>query len=431
MSVAAVLASRKTARHASRPGMASRKVLWILLALALVRGLLYAVLNPPFGSPDEMTHFQYVAYLATNGASGPIGAEGHQPVLYYALMVPAYWLTAGQPAAVQLLAIRIASIPFLLGTVLFIWLAARKMVPDRPIVPIVAAAFVALQPELAYFGASANNDNAANFMAAVLTWLVVVLTVGKSDRRVVLVTAVAIGISLVTKGQILPVTAISAVVLSGHLVLRTRPSDRWKLALAAPASLAVAVALLAGRAGGRMVDVAATASSMLVDWPKAWAMAQQSGTDPFSYMFTSFWAAFIGESVRPADAWYFVPAAVVMLAVAGYLVALLSHSIRRVASCPAVLLRIVLVGMLVGVLLAAYLRYLYNYQFEDQPWRLQILQGRFLHVAIAPLALLVGEGWGLLTPARVRATAGWGVLGLLITFDVVSLAALALHYAWP
>ena len=431
MSVATIPASRRAALQIPRPSMTADKVLWVLLALALVRGLLYAVLNPPFASPDELAHFQYVAYLATNGASGPIGDEGHQPVLYYALMVPAYWLTSGQPEAVQLLAIRIASIPFLLGTVLFTWLAARKMAPSKPFVPIVAAALVALLPELAYFGASANNDNAANLVAALLTYLAVALISSGAYRWTAPVTAVAIGVSLVTKGQILPVVMISAAVLAGHTAVRTRPPDRWKLALYAAVPLLLAAALLDGRAGERMMEVAATASSMLVDWPKASAMAQQSGTDPFSYMFTSFWAAFIGESVRPADRWYLVPAGVVLLGGAGYLVALVSGSTRRAASRSTVLLRTVLLGMLAGVLLTAYLRYLYNYQFADQPWRLQILQGRFLHVAIAPLALLVGEGWGLLTPSRARAGAGWGILGLLIAFDVASLVALASHYAWP
>ena len=63
-------------------------MLYILLALTLVRGVLYAMLNPPFGSPDERAHFQYVQHLATGGAVAR-GAEGHQPVPYYALMVPA------------------------------------------------------------------------------------------------------------------------------------------------------------------------------------------------------------------------------------------------------------------------------------------------------------------------------------------------------
>ena len=180
-----------------------------------------------------------------------------------------------------------------------------------------------------------------------------------------------------------------------------------------------------------MMEVATTASSLLVDWPKAWEMAQQSGTDPFSYMFTSFWAAFIGESVHLADSWYLAPAAVVALAIAGYLVGFATGGIRGAASRSGALLRAVLLCMLVGVALTAYLRYLYNYQFADQRWRLQILQGRFLHVAIVPLALLVGEGWSLLTRSRARVMAGWGALALLFAFDVASLAVLAGHYAWP
>ena len=143
-------------------GNSARAFLWILLALTLVRGILYAIFNPPFGSPDETEHFKYVAYLATGGAAGPIGAEQHQPVPYYALMVPAYWLTASYPDVLQNLAIRIASLPLLLGIVAFTWLAAREMAPNKPLIAVVATAFVALHPENTVIAASANNDTAAN-----------------------------------------------------------------------------------------------------------------------------------------------------------------------------------------------------------------------------------------------------------------------------
>ncbi len=413
----------------------SNGIILILLGLALVRGILYAVLNPPFGSPDERDHFQYVAYLATNGAAGPIGEEGHQPVGYYALMVPTYRLTTGHPAAIQLLAIRLASIPFLLGTVVFTWLAARKMTPRRVVVPILAASMVALHPQLAYIGASANNDGSANFMGAVLAYLVISLIADKLHRWVIPVTAVASGIALLTKGQILPMVAVSVVALTARIVATMRTSDLWKLLLFATACALVAAAFVSSRAGQRMLDTAGAPGSMLVDWPKAWGIAQQSGTDPLSYVFTytltSFWAALLGESVRPANVWYIGPTLIVLLAAGGYLLRLSNRTGSPILTRSMIMLRVVLFCMVVGVGLVAVLRYLYWFQFDSYAWRLQILQGRFLHVALAPLALLTAEGWSLLLRRRSRAPFALMIVGMFALLDANSLAALASHYSWP
>ena len=402
----------------------------MLLALALVRGLLYAVLNPPFASPDEQAHFQYVAYLATNGASGPIGEEGHQPALYYALMVPAYWLTAGHPEAVQLLAIRIASIPFLLGTVLFTWLAARKMAPDKPFVAIVATAFVALQPELAYFSASANNDNAANFMAAVLTYLVVLLLRGKPGKWVIPAAAAAVGASLFTKSQILPIAAISGSVLAGCAIAQMRASGRWIPILYMIVPVLLTAAALTGHADTQMLAVATSAGSVLLDG-KAWGIAQQAGLQPFPYLFASFWASFVGESVGPADVWYLGPSAIVLLAAVGYSARLVSAMVGNPLSRSGVMLCVALLCMLVGVWLVAYLRFLYNFQFPEYIWRFQVLQGRFLDVALVPLVLLVADGWGLLVRQQLRALSSALILAAFVTLDASSLAVLASHYTWP
>lgn len=426
---APALGTRRNAIHLLRPDSSSF-TLFLFLCVVLVQGVLYAVLSPPFDGPDERAHLEYVAYLATSGASGPIGAEGHQPIGYYALMAPVYWLVRGQSVDVQLLAIRIASIPFMMGTVLLVWFAARAMAPRGNRVPLLAAGFVGLQPGLAYFSASANNDNAANLMGAALTYLVVTLLVGKPRGWAVPATAAAIGVAVLTKGQILPMMAVTAVVLAFHVIARIRTSSRSKLLLYAMVPVVLAIVGVAGRAGERMIIVAEQSGSMVVDWSKALEMIQQSAVQqPFAYMFLTFWTAYLGAAVRPANAWYFALAGVMLLAAAGYVLTLVLS--RSYLSHSAVLLRVALIGMLFGVGLIAYLRYLYWFQYPNYPWRMQLLQGHFLHVTMAPLALLLGEGWSLLIPSRVRAVGGWSILALLIAFNVASLAVLVGYYAWP
>lgn len=414
-------------------GDASVDFLWVVLALTLVRGVIYAVLNPPFGSPDEKPHFEYVANLATAGASGPRGDEAYQPVPYYALMVPAYWLTAGASPEVQDLAIRLAGLPFLLGVVLFTWLAGRRMAPGKPFVPVVAAAFVGLHPQLAYIGASANNDNAANFMAAVLTYLMVTLLAGNAPRWAIPATAVAIGVALMTKGQILPVVAVCVAALLGVVVQRAVEARSTWLLLSIPAAALLSAIALSTKEGANHIERTRLALSTLEDWRAAVGIAERSGLEPLSYQFVSFWAAFLGESVHPAVIWYLLPGLVMASGLAGYALGGPRAMWRVPWRLAPIALRVFLGVALVGGFLPAYLVYLWVHRMPGYPWTLQQLQGRYTLVSLATLALLVADGISSLPQGRVARPTLLSVaaLALLAAFDAGSIASLAGHHSWP
>lgn len=420
---------RRVRRWLPRQGDASVDFLWLLMALTLVRGVIYAILNPPFGSPDEWDHFQYVQHLATFGNIGSGGAEENQPIPYYALMVPAYWLTAGQSPAVQDLAIRFASLPFLLGIVLFTWLAARKMVPDGFSAPLIAAAFVALQSENTVIGASASNDIAANFVAALLTYLVVSM-VTKHGRWTALSIVVAVGAALMTKGQILPVAAISGVVLLVYFLKNGRSSKPARLVLyACLVILTVGLALAAREGELLQLWRAKSALSLLGEWPRLAETAQRTGLTPFSYQLTSFWGAFLGESVRPCPEWYFAPTAVTLFASLGYFLTIARRS-KASITLGIMLPRVVLASMIIVQWLALYLFYLRANLIPGNPWPLQAFQGRYMLPILAPLGLLVGDGWSLVPGRGYQAVLCVGVLAVLASFDISSLASLVGHYNW-
>jgi 4-amino-4-deoxy-L-arabinose transferase-like glycosyltransferase len=409
--------------------------LWVLLGLTLVRGILYAVLSPPFGSPDEMEHFQYIKYLATGGNAVPKGDEGSQPVPYYALMVPAYWVTSGQLPAVQDLAIRLASLPFLLGTVIVTWLAAQKMAPNRPLVPVVAAAFVGFHPQLAYIGSSVNNDSAANLMAAVLVYLVICLLAQKRHGWTMPATLLALGAAPMTKGQILSVLAVCAVVVlvtAGHGVSASSP--RWRVVYLACLGVPFLVAIGAAstEAGAFLLVRSEMTLSILTQWDRLASNAKAAGLMPFSYQFLSFWAAFLGESVRPLAVWYAAPFTMVLLGVVGYgrycLGCLTSH---RSILMQLDLRYIILVVIAVAVWVVPLLYFLNGYDYPENSWRLQALQGRYLFVSLLPTAILVGNGLDLLIRNHILKPASAVILLTLAAFDVVSLAALVGYYRWP
>ena len=111
-----------------RIGATSYTLLLVLLVyLALVA--LFAFKTPPWQNPDEPAHYNYVAYLATEGklpvlqmgdydgaylerlkaekfppalSIDPVRYEFHQPPLYYLLAAPVYWLSGGSLLALRL-----------------------------------------------------------------------------------------------------------------------------------------------------------------------------------------------------------------------------------------------------------------------------------------------------------------------------------------
>jgi len=419
----------RTDRWLPGRGDATVDLLWVALALALVRGIIYALLNPPFGSPDERDHVQYVRYLATG--QGERGAEGHQPVPYYLLMVPAYLLAAGGGREMEDLAIRLASVPFLMGVVLFTWLAARRMAPGRPLVAVVATALVALHPQLAYIGASANNDNAANLMAAVLTYLMVMLLSADTPRWVVPATAVALGAALMTKGQILPVAAAAAAALlwrTGSVGVR---HHGW-LGPCVACGLAAAALVMRTPSGDLMLARAQAAIGVLLDQQARGFGARVTLPGAIWYQFASFWAAFLGESVRPATPWYALPAGVLAASV----VAGVGSCVRHAAAgrlplpgsdlaCYAALLWVVLAEWSIPhVIFGQVMR-----DDPANPWILQQLQGRYALGSAAAIALMVGRAasaGGPREPVRGPAIA----LLALGAFDLASAAALVWWRGW-
>ena len=417
-------------------------MLWVLLALALTRGLLYATLNPPLASPDERSHMDYVASVAAAYTEPGLiwasdryeqamrGEEGHQPQPYYLLMVPAFLLAQGGDEGTRNLAVRLSSLPFLAAIVLLTWLAGRRLAPKNLSVAVLATSMVALHPQLAYVTASANNDAAANVMGAVITYLLVTL-VAKPRRWVFVGLLVSIGVGLMTKGQLLPVVGIAAVTAVLRLMPRAGVTAQQKAVVVMALVLVVVIPLGGTSEGAWLLKRTSDTLVFLGGSQGAMQTASRTGPDPLYYEFYSFWAAFIGESVRPASAAYVLPASIVGVGLLGSVWNLLANRRvlgeiqRRTQLCI-----LLLGGIIAAQWLALYIFYLSNV-FRGFAWDLQVLQGRYLFVVVVPLSLLVAAGWTRILGDRARTIGVATVLSLLAAFDVASLMALASHYGWP
>jgi hypothetical protein len=232
-----------------------------LAMLALLHGLLYAWLVPPWQAPDEPAQFEYAALISTLGRvptrddTDPalerritdslvrqfffeylIGHRpqplprslgdaraiffmprqvGSDPPLYFALAALPLRALAGHRIEVQLLALRLLGVLFTVGAVLCTYGAARALLPGERGFALAAGIFVALQPMFVFIGASAGNDGFANLLGAALCWATVrAIRQGLDRRRLAGLLALALPGAL-TKRTLLPLLLVLALVAIG------------------------------------------------------------------------------------------------------------------------------------------------------------------------------------------------------------------------
>lgn len=216
-----ILTIVQSIRQARRPA-ALQGWSWaaLLLALSLIHGLLYSVVNPPWFAPDEPPHFEYARLLADlgrvpstadtspqlqgeilasmyrfdfwrlNGRQTPdhaprafapgLGGDwqgipptfvvddkflwyfpqvGNEPPLYYFLVQPAFWpLLSGGDITLQFYWVRWITLLLYVACVVMTFFAGRHVLADTPGGAVGAAVLVTFHPMFSYMGSTANND---------------------------------------------------------------------------------------------------------------------------------------------------------------------------------------------------------------------------------------------------------------------------------
>lgn len=246
-----------------------------MIGLALVKGLLWATLLPPWYGPDEPAHYVYVETLAegrlpayapsarSDGADippdvacseqnlgwhpdGPLmekpflagqnpapcaqggapaarrpavpsnPAAGYTP-LYYAVAIPFLAAAGHAPVETRLFSVRLLSV--LLGALatLFVYLGGFWALDGRRRLAVAAAGVYALQPMLSQQYAIVSNDAFLDFLGAAFAWrLARALRIQPDLREVALLAALA-GIAYLAKPQgillalLLPLPALAAI----------------------------------------------------------------------------------------------------------------------------------------------------------------------------------------------------------------------------
>lgn len=280
----AVLAVRTLALALSGDTSTRRTAGWVL-AIAVINFACWALITPPFQSPDEVDHYAYTQSLvergegpavsaaipldrwsnaeslalettafltdhevadtgmpwtllaearfrelyaqqhpAANNGGGYSTSAAHGP-LYYLALSPAYMLAQHDSTFSQLTLMRFTSA--LLGALasLFAFLLARELAPRRPWLGVLAALLVAYEPMYGFISGAVNNDVGINAAAAALVFLLVRLLRRGIAVPSGFVTGVALIATPLVKETGLSLYPVAAFVLIAALVMHHDRSD--------------------------------------------------------------------------------------------------------------------------------------------------------------------------------------------------------------
>lgn len=383
-------------------------------------------------APDEAAHVAYVRSVAQgrlptarDGQQDPVAYEWHQPPLYYA--VAALFASGGYTG------LRWVSITWGVVGILLIYRTSRLLLPDAPLVAIMASGFAALLPGRIAVTSTVNNDALLEVgFSATLLMLCFCLTNGVSLWRAGWI-GLFLGLSVLTKATALLLLLVIvfgfwAMWRQGERVDGLIRSGFWALAVAFTVSgwwfarnnalygewipLRAFHRAFAGTA--QATDIAA----QLGGWESYWRLAA-------IWSFQSFWAVYGTARTAAAGVPVFLPGQVYILAgmltVVGVCGGIRAHLRRRVdfTETQIACIRVLFVaGVLVG---ASFLLFLTRY-FQAQ--------GRYLYPAMLPISLLFALGWRSMIPERYMPVAVTGVLLLLMAFTAAFLRY-ALPHIWP
>ena len=239
----------------------------LLAAAALVQGVLWAILTPPWQAPDEPSHFAYVQHLYETGTWRPPGRRhpfsrelarslrllhgeairhdpdctftftpgeaaaaeralsrmrardrtlrgrgrdraGHYPPLYYWAGKAGYGLFARADIVHRLFGVRLAGVFFFACTVFFSALAARELAGGDGPAARAAACFVLLLPMHGFIAASANCDALLFAASALFLYLCARLLSRGGGWRLHLAVAAALGLGLLAKPTFAPLALL-------------------------------------------------------------------------------------------------------------------------------------------------------------------------------------------------------------------------------
>lgn len=232
-----------------------------LMVLAAVVAILWAIAVPPWRPNDEPQHFGYIQYLSqhqsvpypgdawlgediiishnTTNFFGMVGkketyidpsqaimpAASNDPPLYYALMLPAYWASAGGSVETQMYAVR------LFGTAIFVLLIvaayefAKLVFPKAPYLQLGVPLLMIFHPQLLFILTSVTNDSLLVLLFTMMMYQLVLLAQRGPDNSRAVKIGLILGFGMLTKLSFLVAYPLTLAVIAVLLIKRR---DQWR-----------------------------------------------------------------------------------------------------------------------------------------------------------------------------------------------------------
>jgi 4-amino-4-deoxy-L-arabinose transferase-like glycosyltransferase len=466
------------------------KLLFLLLGISLVHGLIYSAVIPPWQSPDEPRHFEYVSLLCEKrrlitekdvspplqraiiasmqehnfwqfgrgffnpqkppqsfadiwGAGGPTTLL-HRSPLYYLLGLPFFALVAGKDLVTQLYTLRLLSVILGMLTVLIAWCTARELFPDDDFMRIGVPAFIALLPMFAFMAGSVNSDNLANLVVSLLLLLlVIVFRRGLSwPRALGILVLVAVGLATKrTTTSVIPLLLAAIPLL--YVGMREEKQEkalqvsRLGLGLAAGVVILAIVALVVGKSGllggETLKNMERTLSRYLFNYPgQLQAILTQLSSLTVSTLFSSLQRLF--TSFWAEFGWlkvrlaplWYQVLAGVCLAALGGIFLLTFRLVRRPELLESWQKRCLLLFALYILIVAAAPVIFFSAYLATQ-WEAPP-QGRYVFLGIVPIAILLMLGLREPVPVRYRPSFLVLCLVAMVFFDFLCLTRYVIPY---
>jgi hypothetical protein len=402
----------------------------LLIALTLIRGLLYAAITIPWwAGHDEEFHFAHTRMLIDRTGQGrdwrremgvtfvafprwlwsakpappdgtadldAINTHGQMPPDRYTrfqrTFLPYYlyaWLDKfliDQDLLLQLFTLRGISILITCGTVLFAFLSAREIFRDSLMMQILVPWIIIFNPSFMVTGSTMSDAHLAILFSSIVFYLLL----------------------------------LAALVI----VYIWRPGRRYWLWMGVIGGLfGVTLIFLLPTRFQRQVSVV---------WSSLQSGLNSEGVSPAFLLlllkdtFASFWIILGWFVYRLARIWYTILFVLLLLAIVGLLV----YWWRQVKARSAPVLRIeqrrlLLALLFVGMSIALIVSYsaLTNYG----GWRV----GRYIFPVILPLSVLMVAGWRELIPDAWRGVAGLSIAGAFFLFDTMVIVAYFIPWYYP
>ncbi|HKG02189.1 MAG TPA: DUF2142 domain-containing protein [Conexibacter sp.] len=487
-------------RRATTRWTAARRIpapLVALLGAVLALGLVWALVVPPFQAPDEQSHFAYVQSLVSgpglpgapghlafsseqlraqdvsnsdqtaaqiqvkptwsaaewerwqrlddgtpplsrSDSGGPGNPAGANPPLYYVYEAMPYALFAGGDFFSRVTAMRVASVLWLLLTVVGAWLLAGELFRRDRLLQLMSAGVAGLLPMVTFVSAQIGPDTMMYALWALALWLGVrIIRRGVTTGMAIALLGLT-GLAIIVKATsyaLVPATLLALGV--GLWRARASRAQTVRLAVAALAALAIpvlawfAIARLGGHAAAaQLTDASSSGGTNLRElasylWqyylPQLPFMDQidptGGGVPAFQIFVKQSWGAFGWLEVRFPDALYtWFGALTAFVGLAG--LARLATRLRSMDLAVAAFLAVAVMTLLAGLHWTDYHQWIAGGAF---------MQGRYLFplIPIAGAVTALAISW---LHGRARAAAAGVVLGGLFALQLASLALVATRF---